>query len=100
MIIDEIRGSPAKYGAVLPQKQSVGDEGDTSHERGGRRGKLLTVGDVAQKLAVSRKSVYRLIERGEIPARNIAPEKARRALYRITALDLRTFIKGTGTATP
>jgi len=50
--------------------------------------KLLTPTEVAKKLRISRRTVYRLIERKEIKAIKVS-----RDLYRITEKDLNNFLK-------
>lgn len=52
---------------------------------------LLTVGDVATELRVSRTTVHRLIRRGELRAHALGSE------YRITRADLDGYLTGART---
>lgn len=52
---------------------------------------LLTVAEVAQKLRVSTMTVYRLIQRDELPALRIGRS------YRIDTTDLDAFLSGQAT---
>lgn len=52
---------------------------------------LLTVGEVATELRVSRTTVHRLIRRGELRAHALG------AQYRITRADLSAFLRGAAT---
>lgn len=52
---------------------------------------LLTVGDVATELRVSRTTVHRLIRRGELRAHALG------AQYRITRDDLTVYLRGART---
>lgn len=49
---------------------------------------LLTVGDVASELRVSRTTVHRLIRRGELRAHALGSQ------YRITRKDLDRYLRG------
>jgi len=50
--------------------------------------KLIKINEVAKRLSISRKSVYRLIEKKKLKAYTI-PEK----LFRVAEKDLNQFIK-------
>ena len=50
--------------------------------------KLLTVPEVAKRLRISRRSAYRLIERGELKVLKISP-----GIYRIEEKDFAQFLK-------
>ena len=50
--------------------------------------KLLTPEEVAKKLRISRRTVYRLIERKELKALKVSL-----GIYRITEKDLNQFLK-------
>lgn len=52
---------------------------------------LLTVGDVASELRVSRSTVHRLIRRGELRAHALG------AQYRITRADLAAYLRAAST---
>lgn len=52
---------------------------------------LLTVGDVASELRVSRSTVHRLIRRGELRAHALG------AQYRITPADLAAYLRAAST---
>lgn len=52
---------------------------------------LLTVGDVASELRVSRSTVHRLIRRGELRAHALG------AQYRITRADLTAYLRAAST---
>ena len=52
---------------------------------------LLTVDDVARRLKVNPKRVYKLIQDGELEATNIGSEG--RNIYRITLADFNTYFQ-------
>lgn len=69
-----------------------GDDRPTSTVPRHGDGGLLTVRDVADRLRVSRTTVRRLIDRGELRAH------AAGATYRITTDDLRAYLTGDTTS--
>lgn len=61
------------------------DQARTLKQKTPRMTKFLTVAEVAVQLGVSRDTVRRMIQTGQLPALNIAAPGSRRPTYRVDA---------------
>ncbi|MGW5684586.1 helix-turn-helix domain-containing protein [Nonomuraea sp. NPDC003754] len=54
---------------------------------------LLTIAEVAYELRLCERSVYRLIEAGDLPVVDVAPRRSRKAKTRVARIDLESFVQ-------